>query len=127
MQNSRKIFSAFVLSATILLLLGCSDTTSDDKGWDLLIEQGFNDADGNTYNVVIADNLLWMAGNLLVSQFRNGDPITHVQSNFAWYEAGKDGVPAWRYPNDDPNLGAIYDKIYNGHAVTDPRRLVPEG
>lgn len=127
MESLRRVFSAFVLLFALLLMQGCSDQTAEEKGWDRLIEKGFSDADGNTYNLLNAGNLLWMADNLSVSQFRNGDPITHIQSNYGWYEASKNGVPAWRYPNDDPNLGAIYGKIYNGHAVTDPRGLAPEG
>ena len=34
---------------------------------------------------------------------------------------------AWCYYNNDPNLGAIFGKLYNRYAVTDSRGLAPEG
>jgi len=72
-------------------------------------------------------NQVWMTQNLNVDKFRNGDPIPEVKSNWAWQEAGRQGQPAWCYFDNDPTNGDKYGKLYNWHAVNDPRGLAPEG
>jgi len=58
--------------------------------------------------VVIIGNQIWMAENLNVSTFRNGDIIPEAKSNEAWQKAGEVGQPAWCYYNNDPENGATY-------------------
>ena len=70
---------------------------------------------------------VWMAENLDVSHFRNGDPIPHAQNNSEWEDAGAKGEPAWCYYNNDPLMGNKYGKLYNLDAINDPRGLAPEG
>ena len=62
--------------------------------------------------------------NLDVTTYRNGDPIPQVTSPTEWENLT---TGAWCYYKNDPAYGAIYGKIYNGYAVTDPRGLAPEG
>jgi uncharacterized protein (TIGR02145 family) len=69
----------------------------------------------------------WTKENLVVTQFRNGDPIAHIQDDQEWERAGQNGVPAWCYYNNDPNSGKRYGLLYNWHAVNDPRGLAPDG
>lgn len=69
----------------------------------------------------------WMATNLNVSRFRNGDPIPHAQTRQEWETAGKEGRPAWCYYGNDEEHGEKYGKLYNWHAVADPRGLAPAG
>jgi len=70
---------------------------------------------------------IWMAENLNVSQFRNGDIIPEVKTNEEWKEAGINKQPAWCYYDNNPENGKIYGKLYNWHAVNDIRGLAPEG
>jgi uncharacterized protein (TIGR02145 family) len=70
---------------------------------------------------------IWSGKNLDVDTFRNGDPIPHVENGEQWEEAGENGTPAWCYYDNDPANGAVYGKLYNWHAVNDPRGLAPEG
>jgi uncharacterized protein (TIGR02145 family) len=72
-------------------------------------------------------NQIWMAQNLNVDRFRNGDPIPEARSNEEWESAGKNGKPAWCYYENDPANGTKYGKLYNWHAVNDPRGLAPKG
>jgi uncharacterized protein (TIGR02145 family) len=72
-------------------------------------------------------NQTWMAENLNVSTFRNGDPIPEAKTNEAWEKAGKDGRPAWCYYENDPKNAAKYGKLYNWYAVNDSRGLAPIG
>jgi uncharacterized protein (TIGR02145 family) len=83
--------------------------------------------DGKSYNTIEIGNQVWMAENLNVDRFRNGDPIKEITSNEEWVQAGKNGTPGWCYYNNDPANGLKYGKLYNWHAVNDPRGLAPEG
>lgn len=82
------------------------------------------DIDGNAYRTVKIGSTLWMAENLGVSRYRNGDAIPTAAGNSEW-EAFITG--AWSNYNNDPVLGKTYGKLYNWYAVSDPRGLCPEG
>ncbi len=69
----------------------------------------------------------WMAENLDVSTFRNGDPIPEITDRDEWEQAGENGEPAWCYYDMDPKNGGKWGKLYNWHAINDPRGLAPEG
>ena len=83
--------------------------------------------DGKLYKTVVIGNQTWMAENLNVATFRNGDPIPEAKTDEEWDRAGKFKQPAWCYYNNDPKNGAIYGKLYNWYAVNDPRELAPNG
>ena len=72
-------------------------------------------------------NQIWMAKNLNVDHFRNGDPIPEAKTDEEWIDAGKNGQPAWCYYENDPAYGKLYGKLYNWYAVDDSRGLAPEG
>jgi uncharacterized protein (TIGR02145 family) len=69
----------------------------------------------------------WMAENLNVSTFRNGDQIPEAKTKEEWEKAGKEGRPAWCYYENDPKNGTKYGKLYNWYAVNDSRGLAPSG
>jgi uncharacterized protein (TIGR02145 family) len=83
--------------------------------------------DGKVYKTVVIGNQTWMAENLNVATFRNGDPIPEAKTDEEWIKAGKNKQPAWCYYNNDPKNGHKYGKLYNWHAVNDKRGLAPEG
>ena len=66
----------------------------------------------------------WTKYNLNVTTYSNGDIIPEVQSAAAW-EGLTTG--AWCHYNNDPANDAIYGKLYNWYAVTDPRGITPSG
>ncbi len=70
---------------------------------------------------------VWMAKNLNVSTFRNGDTIPEAKTNEEWEKAGNNKQPAWCYYDNDTKKGAKYGKLYNWYAVIDPRGLAPTG
>jgi uncharacterized protein (TIGR02145 family) len=69
-------------------------------------------------------SLDWETKNLDVDHYRNGDPIPHVTDSTAW-DTLTTGAWCW-YSNNSTN-GTIYGKLYNWHAVNDPRGLAPKG
>jgi len=85
------------------------------------------DIDGQTFDIVVIGSQTWMAENLNVSHFLNGDPIPHVQTNEEWLKAAENRRPAWCYYNNDPVNGKKYGKLYNWFAVNDSRGLAPPG
>jgi len=82
------------------------------------------DKDGNSYKTVTIGNQIWTAENFTVEHYRNGDAIPQEQDADKW---SKLTTGAWCvYENNNAN-GTTYGKLYNWHAVNDPRGLAPEG
>ncbi len=82
------------------------------------------DYDGNTYKTVTIGTQVWMAENLNVEHYRNGDVIPHVKNYKDW---NKLRTGAWVYYDNDTDNSEIYGKLYNWYAVNDTRGLAPEG
>lgn len=78
----------------------------------------------NTESSVVICNQEWKVRNLDVDRYRNGDIIPQVNDVTAWASLT---TGAWCYYNEDPANGAVYGKLYNWYALTDPRGLAPEG
>lgn len=76
-------------------------------------------SDGNYYKFVKIGNQTWMAENLNVTTFRNGDPIPQAKTNREWDEATSSEYSAFCYTPDGI--------LYNWYAVSDFRGLAPEG
>lgn len=71
---------------------------------------------------------IWMIENLNVDRFCNGDAIPEAKSNEEWALAGINKQPAWCFFNNDPKTtGENTGKLYNWHAIIDPRGLAPKG
>lgn len=78
-------------------------------------------------DLVKIGKLSWSTRNLSVCKFRNGDPIPEARTDDEWNQAIAEGKPAWCYYNNDSSYDALYGKLYNWFAVSDPRGLAPEG
>ena len=96
---------------------------------DIIIEESnpITDIDGNVYKTVRIEDQIWMAENLTVSHFRNGDVIAQAESKEEWVQASSEGNPAWCYYDNNPENGNKYGRLYNWFALMDPRGLAPEG
>ena len=120
-----------LLSTVVLLLIPeiCCQSDAAIEPGDLIIEEStrITDVDGNVYRTARIGDQIWMAENLNVSHFRNGDVIPQSGSKEEWVQAALAGEPAWSYYDNDPENGNKYGKLYNWFAVMDPRGLAPEG
>ena len=76
------------------------------------------------YGHVKIGTQVWMIKNLDVTHYRNGDKIPQVKDSAKWANLTT-GAWCW-YKNDSAN-GAVYGRLYNWYAVTDPRGLAPTG
>ena len=83
------------------------------------------DFDGNVYKTINVNGREWMAENLNVGHFQNGDQIFIVEENNGW--AGSILQPYSCYYDNIAVNACPYGRIYNFYAVTDPRELCPVG
>ena len=80
------------------------------------------DYDGNVYETVQIGDQLWMAENLKVTHYNNGDEILYP---IGWWGSIEEG----QYAIYDrvPSNADIYGNLYNGTVVNDDRGVCPEG
>lgn len=104
---------------TILILCGFTSL--------VMLGGSVTDRDGNTYPTTSFGQFEWMAENLRVLHFRNGDPIPLAADEQAWQQACQTGQPACIYYGLDVANGKKYGLLYNEYAIADPRGLAPAG
>jgi len=106
------VLSLFILSA-------CNDdpTSAND-------EETVTDMDGNTYQIVKIGDQWWMAENLKVTHYRNGDPIPNVTVDSQWVNLAYGAY--CDYSNNAENAD-VYGRIYNWYTVNDHRIIAPSG
>jgi len=85
------------------------------------------DREGNNYKILILSNKIWMAENLNVSHYRNGDVIPEAKSVADWDRYGENKTGCWCYYDFNAANGRTYGKLYNWYAVNDSRGLAPSG
>lgn len=93
----------------------------DDGEFDSL---SVTDIDGYVYETIKIGEQWWMAQNLKVTRYRNGDPIPNVTLNTVWIDLTSGGYCT--YNNENTHV-AVYGRLYNWYAVNDPRNIAPEG
>ncbi|MFW5725771.1 MAG: FISUMP domain-containing protein, partial [Bacteroidota bacterium] len=106
--------------------------TANFEERDVIYGDGVIDIDGNEYTTVVIGNQEWMAENLRVTRYNNGDSIPTGLNNTEWSNT-TDGAYAI-YPhvevegiNSDEEMVEAYGKLYNWYAVGDQRGLCPVG
>lgn len=80
----------------------------------------------DTKTIKISDQL-WMSKNLNVDHFSNGELIVEAKNFDEWENALKNGIPSWCYYNFDSLNALTFGKLYNWHAINDPRGIAPKG
>lgn len=82
------------------------------------------DVDSNIYKTITIGTQEWMAKNLNVEHYQNGDAIPQVQDNEKWNNLTTGG---WCYYENKTENGKIYGKLYNRYAILDKRGITPKG
>ena len=98
---------------------GADDVLSSNHTYGQLQDQ-----DGNVYKTIVIGNQEWMAENLKVESYRNGDLLESEIPADQWFNTS---VGAWCYYEDNPIYECPYGKLYNWYAVSDGRSLCPTG
>jgi uncharacterized protein (TIGR02145 family) len=110
-MKTRKIFFT-ILMVAMIFSFGVKKSISQ-----------VTDIDGNTYKTVTIGKQEWMAENLNVEHYRNGDPIPQVK-DAEWKNLT---TCAWCYYENNSEKGKTYGKLYNWYAVIDSKGLAPVG
>lgn len=84
------------------------------------------DVDGNVYNIVKIGNQYWMAENLKVTKFNNGDAIATTTPANKDLSSSTNPIYLWAYDGNQNNVG-VYGYLYSWAAVNDARKLAPAG
>ena len=102
----------------VFSFIGCSDDPVSSNNSTV------TDIDGNVYQTVTIGTHVWMAENLKVTHYRNGDPIPNVTDNTEW-----SGLSTGAYCDYDNDIGnvAVYGRLYNWYAVDSSANIAPEG
>ncbi|MCB0283889.1 MAG: hypothetical protein KDF60_14985 [Calditrichaeota bacterium] len=87
--------------------------------------ESVTDIDGNVYKIIKIGSQWWMAENLKVTHYRNGDAIPIIKDDEDWINH-KIGGAYCVYENDYENI-LKYGLLYNGWVVNDKRKIAPEG
>ena len=99
--------------------LSCEKDSTSSKDDDTV-----TDIDGNVYNTVTIGDQVWMAENLKVTHYRNGDAIPKVTDDSDWENLTSGAYCI--YDNNDSNA-VTYGFLYNWYAVNDSRNIAPAG
>tara|TARA_Y100000310_G_scaffold249794_1_gene255930 strand:- start:15 stop:1244 length:1230 start_codon:yes stop_codon:yes gene_type:complete len=102
--------------------LGLHFTESGEIKYE--VKEPVTDIDGNSYKTIRIGNQVWMAENLKVTHYRNGDAIPTGLSNSDWSNLSTGAYAV--YDGDESNV-ATYGYLYNWYAVDDSRNIAPEG
>jgi uncharacterized protein (TIGR02145 family) len=82
------------------------------------------DNDDNVYKTIVIGDQCWLAENLRVTHYCNGDAIPNVTDKITW--TGLTTGAYCEYNNDIKNV-ATYGRLYNWYAVNDGRNIAPAG
>ncbi len=109
-------------------LLGCTDPLAENYNPEAVYDDGCEyaciDIDGNVYETVIIGNQEWMAENLRVTHYRNGETIPNVQDGEEWMLIT---TGAYCHYDNDPENTEIYGMLYNGFIVNETQNIAPVG
>ena len=109
-------FSAMLIAGLFLFIIsGCG---KEQPPLPVPETGTMTDHDGNVYKTVKIGNQWWMAENLKVTTYQNGDSVNFEPSANNW----KDSTPAYCIYGS-----SYYGFLYNYYALSDPRKLVPAG
>jgi uncharacterized protein (TIGR02145 family) len=93
----------------------CEYCVSGNTGLDETYCDPVTDIDGNEYETVIIGNQIWMAENLQVTHYRNGDAIPTGYSDWDWAGLSTGAYAVY-----------VYGYLYNWYAIDDSRNIAPD-
>jgi uncharacterized protein (TIGR02145 family) len=142
--SSSRLFVTVLLVTTCAVFTGCKD----DKKLVPSIPLNTNpyiqfptqfsyttatDYDGIVYETIKIGTQTWMAENLRVTHFNNGNPIPELTTDSAWSRAKSAGQCGYKGASFASKLKADsvtlikYGRLYNGYVVNDIRGVAPIG
>jgi uncharacterized protein (TIGR02145 family) len=136
-MRERTLIYALLAAGLVLTVASCckDDDNGKPKGRSTAVFNpgktygSVKDIDGNEYKTITIGTQTWMAENLRVTSYRNGDPIPNVKGETDIWEWGnlKTGACCSYRNTTNPDSMATFGLLYNWYAATDPRGVAPEG
>jgi uncharacterized protein (TIGR02145 family) len=116
--------TGLIMGTTYYVRCYATNSTGTAYGNQLTFTTLLADYDGNTYNTITIGTQVWMAENLRVTKYRNGNAISNLTDPKAW-----ENLTSGAYCIYDNSLtnNLIYGKLYNWYAVNDLRNIAPTG
>lgn len=118
-MKNRKLNWTKFLGITIAIITFSYSCSKEDDAIPSL-----KDIEGNTYKTVKIGNQIWMAENLKVTKFRNGDPIQYIANAVQWSNST---AAAFSYYDNYGEYRNTYGLLYNLSVIKDSRNIAPEG
>jgi uncharacterized protein (TIGR02145 family) len=118
-MKNRKLNWTKFLGITIAIIAFSYSCSKEDDAIPSL-----KDIEGNTYKTVKIGDQIWMAENLKVTKFRNGDPIQYIADAVQW---GNNTAAAFSYYDNISENRNTYGLLYNLSVIKDSRNIAPEG
>jgi uncharacterized protein (TIGR02145 family) len=120
----------------IAITNGCINKTDDIE--NIIETDSLTDIDGNVYQTVKIGKQWWMAENLKVKRYRNGDSIIFVGTkeltnqfdSARWRNLGEVGAYCILDGKDSASSnfnGKKYGFLYNAYALEHPANIAPSG
>jgi uncharacterized protein (TIGR02145 family) len=115
MNTGTRTFISVIIPLFSLILFSCTSEPSEGT---------IEDIDGNIYQTIKIGKQTWMAENLRVTTFNDGEPIPLVTDGKEWYKS-KTPAFCW-YNNDSTAFSNPFGALYNYHAIN-TGKLCPPG
>ena len=110
-----------------ILFLSSSIFSQDGLLFNKKSEYGqIADKEGNIYKTVVIGNKVWMAENLKVTKYRNGEPIPTTPKLNTDISSEKEPKYQWAYEGYD-SLIPVYGRLYTWYVTQDGRGICPDG
>ncbi|MBL0095387.1 MAG: fibrobacter succinogenes major paralogous domain-containing protein [Bacteroidetes bacterium] len=125
MNNSIQFFRnnsslRFLLFFLLYFVLGLSACKDDDETTPMLETGTMIDVDGNIYKTVLIGGKWWMAENLRVKHYRDGQAVNELVEDTTWSQ----GAAAYSV---HPDATTAMGYLYNWEAVSNTAGLAPDG
>ena len=124
MKKINSFWYCVILFAGLVLMANKCEKEPEEE------PQTITDIDGNLYEIVQIGDQWWMAENLKVTRYRNGDPIGTTSPatlglRDVVFEGGRPKYQ-WAYEGNEGNVD-LYGRLYTWFVITDNRGVCPAG
>ena len=117
MKNITQSFALYVLF--LIIFTSCNKNIPTES-----FPTSVTDIDGNVYLTTKIGNQVWMAENLKVTHYQNGDNILEITDNAGWVNSSAGAYCSYEYSKSNSN---VYGYLYNWYAINDSRNIAPTG
>lgn len=120
-KNMNYTNTKYIFSILIFVFIFTNSCKKEDN-----VAKTVKDIDGNVYKTVKIGTQTWMAENLKVTKYRNGDFIG--TTNPATLDISQETEPKYQWAFEGNNSNVFtYGRLYSWYAVNDVRNISPIG